>query len=153
MPDIMDATQLDLALRSELVGRIGCFAGGRTYVAPVAYAYDGQNVYGWSREGSKLRVMRVNPEVCFEIDHVESLDNWHSVIAWGTFEELRGQGALHAARLLRQRMEALKPSAASLAGQLLREGAAVALGGESAHPDLHLFRIRLWEKTGLIERP
>ena len=153
MPDIMDAYQVDLALRSELVGRIGCFAGGRTYVVPVAYAYDGQSVFGWSRDGSKLRVMRSNPEVCFEIDHVERLDTWHSVIAWGTFEELRGDGALRAARLLRQRVGTPKPSAASLAGRLLRDGAAIALGGESAHPDLHVFRIRLWEKTGRIERP
>ena len=32
--------------------------------------------------------MRANPFVCFEVEDIDDLANWHSVIAWGVFEEL-----------------------------------------------------------------
>lgn len=32
--------------------------------------------------------MRTNPAVCFEVDSMNNMANWKSVIAWGTFEEL-----------------------------------------------------------------
>jgi len=32
--------------------------------------------------------MRKNPEVCFQLDVIENLASWRSVICWGTFEEL-----------------------------------------------------------------
>lgn len=31
--------------------------------------------------------MRADPRVCIEVEHVDDLSNWRSVIAWGTFEE------------------------------------------------------------------
>ena len=31
--------------------------------------------------------MRADPGVCIEVEHVDDLSNWRSVIAWGTFEE------------------------------------------------------------------
>jgi nitroimidazol reductase NimA-like FMN-containing flavoprotein (pyridoxamine 5'-phosphate oxidase superfamily) len=34
-------------------------------------------------------MMRKNPKVCFEVDTMENMSNWRSVIAWGTFEELK----------------------------------------------------------------
>lgn len=39
-------------------------------------------------EGQKLHMMRANPFVCFEVEDIDDLANWHSVIAWGVFEEL-----------------------------------------------------------------
>ena len=35
-------------------------------------------------------MMRENPWVCVEVDHMDNLANWRSVIAWGRFEELGG---------------------------------------------------------------
>ncbi len=32
--------------------------------------------------------MRSSPDVCFEVDALENMGNWKSVIAWGTFEEI-----------------------------------------------------------------
>jgi nitroimidazol reductase NimA-like FMN-containing flavoprotein (pyridoxamine 5'-phosphate oxidase superfamily) len=31
--------------------------------------------------------MRADPRVCIEVEHVDDLSNWRSVITWGTFEE------------------------------------------------------------------
>ena len=86
----LDAQQCEDLLRSEVIARIGCLSDGRVYVVPVTYVYDGTYVYGHAMDGAKLRAMRANPQVCVEVEHVDNLSNWRSVIAWGTFEECDG---------------------------------------------------------------
>lgn len=85
----LTANQIETVLHREVVGRIGCHAEDTTYVVPMTYAYDGQFVYGHTREGMKIDMMRKNPNVCFEVDVMDNMSNWRSVIAWGTFEELK----------------------------------------------------------------
>ncbi len=86
----LDAAQCEDLLRTEVIARIGCLSDGRVYVVPVTYVYDGTYVYGHAMDGAKLRAMRANPQVCVEVEHVDDLSNWRSVIAWGTFEECDG---------------------------------------------------------------
>jgi uncharacterized protein len=50
---------------------------------PVTYAFHRGDIYGHSGVGMKVRMMRANPHVCFEVDRVVSQSNWQSVIAWG----------------------------------------------------------------------
>jgi len=33
-------------------------------------------------------MMRKNPKICFQIDEMQDMANWKSVIVWGDFEEL-----------------------------------------------------------------
>ena len=82
----LTANQIETVLHREVVGRIGCHANSTTYIVPMTYAYDGQFVYGHTREGMKIDMMRMNPKVFFEVDVMENLSNWRSVIAWGCFE-------------------------------------------------------------------
>lgn len=86
----LTASQVEELLRAEVIARIGCISQGRVYVVPVSYAYDGTYVWGHGMDGAKLRAMRANPEVCVEVEHVDDLSNWRSVIAWGTYEECHG---------------------------------------------------------------
>lgn len=81
--------QIEHLLQSEIVGRLGCHADDQTYIVPITYAYDGEFIYGHTREGRKIDMMRKNPKVCFLIDAITDMGNWRSVIAWGTFEELK----------------------------------------------------------------
>ncbi len=71
-----------------MVGRLGCTDGDKVYVVPITFAYDNGCIYGHTKDGLKIRMMRKNPNVCFETDWVEDLSNWRSVIAYGTYEEL-----------------------------------------------------------------
>lgn len=75
-------------LKNEIVGRIGCNTDGKAYVVPVNYLFDGENIIAHSQEGKKIEMMRKNPNVCFEADNMHSLQNWKSVIAWGTYKEI-----------------------------------------------------------------
>jgi nitroimidazol reductase NimA-like FMN-containing flavoprotein (pyridoxamine 5'-phosphate oxidase superfamily) len=140
----MDERQIDRLLRSQIVGRIGCHAGGRTYVVPVAYAYDGVSILGHTADGLKLRMMRQNRHVCFQLDRVASLSDWESVILWGTFEELTGEAARVAMHTLVARLEPQRGSPTSEAGV----ETLAALAGSAGVA----FRIRIAERTGRYER-
>src|SRR5687768_6959788 len=67
---------------------MGCQYQGRTHIVTVAYGFDGTHIYAHSRAGLKIDIMRENPRVCFQVDIVENLANWRSVIIDGEFEEL-----------------------------------------------------------------
>jgi len=95
--------EIEAFLRRRLIGRVGCHAFGRTYVVPVIYVWDAGYVYVQSIEGRKIRMMRANPEVCFEVDEYEADGSWRSVILEGVFEELEGGAAEAALALLVQR--------------------------------------------------
>jgi nitroimidazol reductase NimA-like FMN-containing flavoprotein (pyridoxamine 5'-phosphate oxidase superfamily) len=88
MFDTLSNEQIMDVVSNSLVGRLGCHADGKTYVVPISYAYDGDYIYARSFEGMKLTMMRKNPNVCFQVDKMESMSDWQSVIIWGTFEEL-----------------------------------------------------------------
>lgn len=137
----LDSEQIETVLRSQLVGRIGMHADGRTYVVPVSYVYDGDDIYVHSVEGLKVRMMRADPEVCFQVDKIDDMANWRSVIAWGTYEELTGDLGKAAMKLLFARLAPV--SASETAGP-----AGHVEGGGSGVP----FRIRLTERTGRFEQ-
>jgi uncharacterized protein len=75
-------------LQKEILGRIGCSVNGETYVVPVNYLFDGANILAHSQVGKKIEMMRKNPNVCLEVDNMQSLKNWESVIAWGKYVEI-----------------------------------------------------------------
>jgi uncharacterized protein len=146
LPGQLDAEQIDQVLRTELVGRIGCCAAGQIYIVPMFYAYDGTYIYGHSNEGMKLRMLRASPQVCFEVDHVEGLDNWQSVIAWGRFEELAGAQAEQAEQLLVQRVKPLLTTAISQSARASSRSGS--LSDDPAAGRAIIYRIALTERTG-----
>jgi uncharacterized protein len=101
----MSREAIDELLAEELVGRIGCHTDGETYVVPVIYAWDGDAFYAYSIEGKKIRMMRENPDVAFEVDRYEGPGRWRSVIARGDYEELEGPEAERARSLLASKFE------------------------------------------------
>lgn len=146
----LNPTQIDYLLRTEVTGRLGCHAEGRTYVIPISYVYDGQNIYAFSREGLKVEMMRKNPHVCFQVDHLNNMSNWRSVITWGTFEELQGDEASRAMQMLQNKFS---PLAASETGVPVHGFKPSLLkSGESKYRETVLFRIKLTEKTGRFEK-
>lgn len=138
----MKNEEIDAFIREQVVARVGCHADGTTYVVPVAYAYHEGAFYGFSHEGMKLDLMRKNPEVCVEIDQVEHLGSWRSVIARGRFEELRGPEADAGAALTAGRLGSLvsDPESRRRLEQALRK-----------EPAPVIYRIRITERTGRVE--
>lgn len=144
----LSSPEIEKLLRREVVGRLGCSDGNQVYVVPISYHYDGEYVYCHTHEGMKIDIMRRHPVICFEVDRMQNMANWQSVIAHGRFEELTDPGL---------RSQAL---------QKLHERILPVVSSETTHlsPDWPFapvdlnkiegvtFRVRLEEKTGRFER-
>ena len=96
----LNEMQIDNLLTSQVLGRLGCTDGKQPYVVPVTYTFDGEYIYGQSNEGMKLKILRKNPNVCFEVDMMTDMRNWKSVIVYGKFVELKNKAAEKAREIL-----------------------------------------------------
>jgi uncharacterized protein len=140
----LTSPEIEQVLLRETIGRLGCHADGRIYVVPIAYAYDGEHVYAHSRAGMKIRAMRVNPNVCFEVDQIDDLAHWRSVVAWGSYEELRDADEGRAMAILHSRFASGERSPTSLRHPMMH--------GAVEQARTIYYRVRLEAKTGRFER-
>lgn len=144
----LNKKQIDQLLQNHHIGRIACCNNNKPYLVPVNYVYESGTVYCHSTEGMKINLMRNNPNICFQVDTIQDILNWQSVIAWGKFEEITG---------MQEKEEAL---------QKLVDGIAPYLKGSDSHPshgfansdsdigngvELVLYKLILSEMTGRFE--
>lgn len=87
-------------LQSQSICRLGCTDGKHPYVVPITYFFDGKHVYCQTQEGKKIKIMRKNPNVCLQIDIVNSMRSYKSILIYGKFEELKNIEAVQASKLL-----------------------------------------------------
>jgi nitroimidazol reductase NimA-like FMN-containing flavoprotein (pyridoxamine 5'-phosphate oxidase superfamily) len=130
--------EMDQLLRRQQIGRLGVSGDGRVFIFPIAYGYDGTCLYGHSQLGLKVRLMRQHPEVCVEVEEIESPARWRTVLVHGRYEELWDQPS---------RDEAF----ATIAGQG-EPTAPLSLAPYSGPMEtLIVYRIRVTEITGRFE--
>lgn len=141
--------QIDEVLRDNILGRIGCSDGDKTYIVPVSYAFDGKCILAHSVEGMKIEMMRNNPDVCFEVDEMKSFTNWKSVIAWGKYQELTDErDRYYAMKIFVDRMIHIKTSKTAILPHLKKKEVQPHLP-ENVRPVI--YRIVITEKTGRFE--
>jgi uncharacterized protein len=101
----LSADEIDDFLRGQRIARLGCSAGGTTYVVPLIYAFEDGAVVAVTTEGRKTAMLRENPRVCVEVDEYDAdgSGSWRSVIAYGSYEELTGDAVEPALALMRER--------------------------------------------------
>jgi nitroimidazol reductase NimA-like FMN-containing flavoprotein (pyridoxamine 5'-phosphate oxidase superfamily) len=143
----LSAPDIEALLYNETLARIGCHANGRTYVVPVTYVYDGNGIISYSADGLKLWMMRENPAVCVEVDRVETLASWRSVIASGTFQELNGDDAARGRQQLSERLQRVAPGLRTHSHGLDPHAASLNV------KRFVVYRIDLGSKSGRFERP
>ncbi len=97
----LKSSEIDALMERNRYGRIGFSLDGEIYILPINYAFAGGVVYGQATEGShfagiatngtKVRGMRQNEAVAFEVDEIENPTHWRSVLLHGRFVELRNR--------------------------------------------------------------
>lgn len=80
--------EIEEVLTQQLLGRIGWYDDGQTFIVPICYAYQDGYIYARTYEGMKLKAMRKNPHVCFEVESIITMVNWKTVLCQGRYEEL-----------------------------------------------------------------
>jgi nitroimidazol reductase NimA-like FMN-containing flavoprotein (pyridoxamine 5'-phosphate oxidase superfamily) len=131
---VAELTQVEMEalLDEQRYGRLGCLDDEGVYVLPMIYARQGDALYVLTSEGRKIRAMRQNPRVCFEVDEYDAATgNWRCVILQGRYQELPAEETAGAIELLSGRFGKRRQA---------REGVA-------EKPPL-AFRIRIESMTG-----
>ncbi|APZ48043.1 flavin mononucleotide-binding protein [Polaribacter reichenbachii] len=78
-------------LTNNYIGHLAYIYRDRPFVIPITYFFTvDDTVLGYTNEGHKTVTMRKNNSVSLEIDEIENLNNWKSVLAHGVYEELSG---------------------------------------------------------------
>jgi uncharacterized protein len=141
--------QIDLVLQSEMIGRIGCYANEKVFITPVTYVFHQGYIYAHSKDGHKVQTMRTNPKICFQVDVIENMRNWRSVIIWGQYEELTDdKDQLSGMEIMADRLapfiisETVSPTHNFSKSPLIVEKEKKAV----------VYRIRITEKTGRFEK-
>ncbi len=143
----LSAEEVEEFLKQELVGRIGCHYDDTTYIVPISYIYEDNCITAHTTEGMKVDIMRANPSVCFEVEHIETLGNWKSVITWGTFKEIKDNEERKKAvkKLYKRVFPAVVSEKVKLNNRWPFEP-----GDDEYIPGV-LFNIHLYKKTGRFE--
>jgi nitroimidazol reductase NimA-like FMN-containing flavoprotein (pyridoxamine 5'-phosphate oxidase superfamily) len=140
--------QIEHVLIREMVGRLGFRSAERVYIVPVAFAYYNGSIFAHSREGNKINLMRKYPDVCFQVDSIDNLANWRSVILWGTFTELKKQvEQREAMQLIRNRLTPFMTSDSTNPTHLARAPHIVEKPKKTI-----VYRIDVTEESGRFEK-
>ncbi|HLA10955.1 MAG TPA: pyridoxamine 5'-phosphate oxidase family protein [Pyrinomonadaceae bacterium] len=87
------------SLQSATIGRLACARDNQPYVVPIHFAFADSYLYGFTTVGQKTEWMRSNPLVCFELDEVNSDNQWLSIVVFGRYEELPDTPEFQCARI------------------------------------------------------
>ena len=87
-----------LLLRNK-VGRLAFIFHDRVDIQPIHYVYERGWIYGRTSIGEKIATLEHNRWVAFEVDEVEDIFDWQSVVVHGSFWKLPPGGSPHAEEL------------------------------------------------------
>jgi nitroimidazol reductase NimA-like FMN-containing flavoprotein (pyridoxamine 5'-phosphate oxidase superfamily) len=107
----MAPAEMHALLQRESFGHLGCARGGRPYVVPMHYAYDGKDLFFFTTEGMKTQFINENPQVCLQVEEVTDSTHWRSVMLNGKAEQItRNEEMEKAMKLLTERNPSLTPA-------------------------------------------
>ena len=107
----MSRPEMVALLRRGKLGHLGCSRDGHPYVVPMNYAFDSECIYFFTTEGTKTEYISANHEVCFQVEEIEDVRNWSSVMALGPAERLNKPEEMERAmRLIAERNPTLEPA-------------------------------------------
>jgi len=126
-------------LRGSRLARLGCIAEGYPYVVPVNYVFDGESFLIHSLPGRKIEALRADPRACLQVDEIEGLLSWKSVLAYGIYQEITNAAERERAMIC---LLSLFPELTPVESLIATDAAA---------PTPVVFRIRVERVTGIGE--
>lgn len=133
----LDATECVALLDRHMVGRLALSHRDRVEIVPIHYVHDDGWLYCRTAAGTKLEIASRNRWVAFEVDEIDALFDWRSVVIKGGLYILRAEGSEHE--------QAIYAKGVTLVRRLVPE----ALSDKDPLPDRAiLFRIHVDEMSG-----
>jgi nitroimidazol reductase NimA-like FMN-containing flavoprotein (pyridoxamine 5'-phosphate oxidase superfamily) len=90
---VLDSVEsLDVVERNH-VGRLAFARGAIVEIQPVHYVMQGNWIFGRTSAGEKLTTLEHNWSVAFEVDEIDAMFDWRSVVIHGGFYILSPNGS------------------------------------------------------------
>jgi len=125
-------------LKRQRLGRLAFSFRDRVDIRPIGYVYREGWLFGRTALGGKVDSMLHNRWVAFQVDQMEDLWNWTSVVVHGAFHLLSDGVTGEPARLREQAMEAIR-----------EEFPGALTGADPARERDQIFGIAVQEVSGL----
>ena len=84
--------EVEAVLRRNQIGRIAYTIDGNVDIEPISYVYYDGALYGRTAPGTMLTSVWREPTVAFEVDEVDALVRWRSVVVHGVFHRISPDG-------------------------------------------------------------
>lgn len=104
----LDERQCNAILDENRVGRIAYAFHEQVEIAPIHYVRRGKWLYGRTAPGTKLTTLSHAPWVAFEVDEIEGMFEWRSVVVHGAFYALKPGGTSYDVGAWETGIEALR---------------------------------------------
>ena len=138
----LDREEIDAILQRNNVGRIAFSFRDRVDIEPIHYVHDDRWIYGRTTYGTKIETISRNYWVAFEVDEVEELFRWRSIVIRGGFYNLSDEATPQSEELQERAVEILR--------RLIPE----TFTENDPFPDRRLlFRVAIQEVRGLEAMP
>lgn len=82
----LDQEACEALLQLHHVGRLAFTFKDRVDIEPISFVFADGAIYGRTQLGEKVRILSHHPWVAFEIDEVQSLVQWQSVVVHGRID-------------------------------------------------------------------
>jgi hypothetical protein len=91
----LEDKKIEFILENNYIGHLGYIYQNRPYNVPITYFFDKENnsIICYSGEGHKMNAMRKNNMISLQVEEIESVTNWKSVLVHGTFIQHFGSDA------------------------------------------------------------
>jgi uncharacterized protein len=83
---VLTTAECHALLASQHVGRLAFTFRDRVDIEPVHYVFRDGRIWGRTQHGTKVQVLAHHPWVAFEVDKVDALFTWQSVVVHGRVE-------------------------------------------------------------------
>jgi uncharacterized protein len=97
-----------IVLARNHIGRLAHSLFDHVGIEPMAYVYRENALWGRTGPGVKTRVLERNPRVAFQVDEIEGMFRWRSVVARGEFAMLSAAGSENRLRAWREALDAAR---------------------------------------------
>ena len=90
---VLDLADCEALLGRHNVGRLAYSFRDRVDIEPIHYVFESGRIFGRMQFGKKMEVLAHDPWVAFEVDEVDGLFDWRSVVVHGriVFPDPHGQ--------------------------------------------------------------
>jgi hypothetical protein len=93
MEDLRPKECIDL-LNNNYIGHLAYISEGKPFTVPITYYYDQKDsILAYASEGHKIEAMRKNTAVSLQVEEINGVKDWISILVHGEFKEITGANA------------------------------------------------------------